>query len=172
MHRIIAPLAFIGLLLSAAWHVGLLFHHDIFGQAGTVLFIGIFVVWFPTVLYVRRFSSATTGGRADWKVWLAGGPEWLYPLLVGIVVYAVVNFGLGFVGVYSMEGSGFWRMASGHAMVFYSAAWGIGYAATRRENLGIEWRCQNGHEMPPNAKFCAECGAPAVPRQFVRGAGD
>ena len=76
MHRIIAPIAFIGLLLSAAWHVGLLFHHDLFGQAGTVLFIGIFVVWFPTVLYVRRFSSTTMGRRADWKVWLAGGPEW------------------------------------------------------------------------------------------------
>jgi len=54
-------------------------------------------------------------------------------------------------------------MASGHAMVFYSAAWGIGYAAHTPENLGIEWRCQNGHEMPPTAKFCAECDAPAVP---------
>ena len=170
MQRIIAPLAFVGLLLSAAWHLGLLLHHDLFGQGGTVLFIGIFVVWFPTVFYLRRFGS-TMQRRTAWKVWLAGGPDWLYPLLMGIFVYAIVNFGLGFLGVYSMEGSGFWRMASGHAMVFYSVAWGVAYAAIRRENLGIEWRCQSGHEMPPEAKFCAECGAPAIPRRFVPGAG-
>ena len=169
--RLLAPVAFIGLLLSAAWHVGLLFHHDLLGPGGTVLFIGIFVVWFPTVFYLRRFDSTTGQGRRSWKVWLAGGPDWLYPLLQGIVVYAVINFGLGFLGVYSMEGPGFWRMASGHAMVFYGAAWGVAYAAMRREDEGIEWRCQNGHEVPPDAKFCAECGAPVIPPRFVPGAG-
>ena len=68
MQRIIAPLAFVGLLLSAGWHLGLLLHHDLFGQGGTVLFIGIFVVWFPTVFYLRRFGSTmqrrTEIGRA------------------------------------------------------------------------------------------------------------
>ena len=160
----------VGLLLSVAWHVGLLLGRDFFGAGGIALFVGVFVVWFPTVIQLQRTGA---GGRfgSDWKTWLAGGPPWLYPLVIGIFVYAMINFGLGFLGVYSMEGTGFWRMASGHAMAFYSAGWGFAYAANRREELGLDWRCQHGHEMPPGAKFCAECGAPAMAQRIVPKAG-
>ena len=78
MQRIIAPLTFVGLLLSAGWHIGLLLHHDLVGQGGTDLFIGIFVVWFPTVFYLRRFGS-TMQRRTGWKVWLAGSRTSRFP---------------------------------------------------------------------------------------------
>ena len=160
MSRVIAPVALVGLLASLAWHLGILIGHDFLGGAGMVLFIGIFVVWFPTVMSLQKLGPALQRG-GTWKVLLEGAPAWVKTVVSGAFVYAMVNFGLGFVGGFSTRGSGFWRIGSGHAIAFYAAAWGLSTAAVRRGELGIEWKCQNGHEMSPTGKFCEECGAPA-----------
>lgn len=160
MSRLVAAIAGLGLLASFVGHLGLVLGHDIVGAAWPVLFGGIFVVWFPTVLAMRRFS-ATMQKKDGWKIALTGAPDWVRYVLYAAFIYAIVNFGLGFVGLYSLEGSGFWRMGSSHAMAFYAAAWGFAVAANRRDELGIDWKCQHGHDMTPGAKFCEECGAPA-----------
>jgi hypothetical protein len=162
--RIIAWLAAAGLVLSAAWHLGMLVGHDFLGQAGEVLFAGIFVVWFPTVLLLQKLGPAFRNTR-DWRVLLEGTPHWVKPIVTATFANAIINFGLGVLGVYDLRGAGFWRMASGHAMVFYAAAWGVNLAAYRRDELGIDWKCQNGHEISPQAKFCELCGAPARRRR-------
>jgi hypothetical protein len=170
LSRIIAPVALAGLLASAAWHLGILAGHDFLGEAGMVLFVGIFVVWFPTVMSLQKLAPALQRG-GSWKVLLAGAPDWVKTVVGAVFIYAMINFGLGFVGVFATTGPGFWRIGSGHAMAFYAAAWGLSLAAVRREELGIEWKCQNGHDMSPIAKFCDECGAPARPGLASRRAG-
>lgn len=138
--------------------------YDLFRGAWPGLFAGIFVVWVPTVIALRRFGAAMqkTGG---WRVPLIGAPSWVRSVVYAAFAYAIVNFGLGFIGVFSVEGTGFWRVGSGHAIAFYAAAWGLAIAANRREGLGIDWKCQHGHPMTPNARFCEECGAPAQVRR-------
>jgi hypothetical protein len=160
LSRLIAVLAGLGLLMSFAGHVGLVLGHDLFGSAWPVLFVGIFVVWFPTVLAMRRFGPVMQ--RKDgWKVALTGAPEWVRYVVYAALAYAIINFGLGFLGLYSLQGSGFWRVGSSHAMAFYAAAWGLATASNRREELGIDWKCLHGHDMTPGARFCEVCGAPA-----------
>ena len=152
------PLAFLGLLLSTAWHLGTLFGRDPFGQAGMYLFLGIFVVFMPTLSYLQKHQgSLQTGG---WKVLLPGAPAWLALTVKVVWVYAILNFILGMVGLYDMSAD-FSRAASSHAMAFYVSCWGIGLAAVRRDELGIEWKCQNGHDISAEARFCEKCGAPA-----------
>jgi len=93
------------------------------------LFVGIFVVWFPTVWSMKKLSSSIRGNDF-WKIALTGAPP-----LAKYVVYA--------------------------------AAWGLALAAAGRKSLGIEWKCERGHEMHPGAKFCEECGAPAVHQEAL-----
>lgn len=161
--RVVAGLAFLGLLLSTAWHASILLGRDILGDAGQTLFAGIFVVWFPTVIYLQKLGPALQ--RGGWKALFKGAPSWFGTLFGLVFGYAILNFMMGMLGVYDMS-TGFGRAASGHAMVFYAASWGIAVAAIRRHELGIEWKCQNGHDISPEAKFCEKCGAPA--RQQLR----
>lgn len=61
----------------------------------TALFIGIFLVWFPTVLYMQRFSREMRGfSFRGWKYIVAGAPAWLIWLAGLSFVYAFVNFAL------------------------------------------------------------------------------
>ena len=122
------------------------------------MFAGIFVVFLPTISYLQKHQGALQSGT--WKVLLAGAPSWVSPVVKGVWWYAVLNFVLGMVGVYDMS-SEFWRAASAQAMAFYVTCGAIGLAAVRRDELGIEWKCHNGHDMSADAKFCEKCGAPA-----------
>lgn len=160
LSRIIAPVAGIGFIATLACHVGLWFGVDLTGGRWMVLFIGIVIVWLPTVMSLQRLGP--TLQRMDgWKVALFGAPDWMRHLLYGIVAYGILNFFLGFFGAFSIEGIGFWRVGSSHAMIFYAAAWALATAANAREDQGIDWKCERGHEMSPVARFCEECGAPA-----------
>jgi len=167
--RIIAPVAAIGFFATLACHVGLWFGIDLTNGYWTVLFVGIFLVWFPTVLTMRKLGPAMQ--RMDgWKIALQGAPDWMRYLLYAVFAYGIGNFFLGFFGVFGIEGDNFWRIGSSHAMIFYAAAWGVATATNAREDQDIDWKCERGHEMSPTAKYCEECGAPARKGRIAAGA--
>jgi hypothetical protein len=135
-----------------------------FGPAAWALHVGIFVVWFPTVLVAQRLSKGAK--QADfWKATLRGCPSWVKNVAYVVGAYAVVNFLL----VFLLHGANESRKQvdelrgfSGHWMLFYYIAAATLYSATR---LGpqSERRCPNGHEVSPFASYCEKCGAPVLP---------
>ena len=156
--RLVAPVAAFGFVASLVAQIGFLLGYNLLGPANAALFIGVFVVWFPTVMSVKRLQ--TRRNSSDWRALLVGAPPWALPAMYAVFAYAIINFLLGFLKVFSMEGDGFWRVGSSHAMVFYLAAWGTATAAIARAEQGLEWKCEQGHDMAYDAKFCPECGAP------------
>jgi hypothetical protein len=130
------------------------------------LFLGIFAVWFPTVLYLQRFNGLMRGfsGWKGWKHIVHGAPTWMKVVVPATFVYAFANFfiatGAPF-GSVSDTDPGFDRVGSGHAMLFYGVAMLAMTAAARRVEHDLDWRCVQGHAISPEAKFCEQCGAPA-----------
>ena len=165
--RLLVPVSLAGLLLSALWNAaawaGLPFAAMESGFA--VLFVGVFVVWFPTIFRLRKISSAMQSWNG-WWVALEGTPRWMRIGTIVVFVYAFVNFFARFQGAPYSGPAGsieFARIASGHAMAFYGIAGALNYAYERRAELGI-WRCPAGHDVSPKANFCEVCGAPVSRR--------
>jgi Protein of unknown function (DUF3592) len=125
-----------------------------------LLHLGIFVVWIPAV-FVAKQRVGNLNRKDLWKVCLSDVPDWVRYLLYGFFAYAFINFMYGFIkfpnGNSSTLGTppSVWRIFSGHWMLFYFAALVILYSAVN-EHLGA--RCLNGHSVPPDASFCAQCG--------------
>jgi hypothetical protein len=161
LQSLLAAVAGFGFLLTFIGHVGLIFGYDFYGKGWPILFVGIFVVWFPTVLSMRKLGPAFQK-KDGWKIALIGAPPFAKHVFYGTFGYAIVNFAAGVLGAFEMKGSGFWRVGSSHAMAFYGAAWALALAAAGRASLGIEWKCERGHQMTPGANFCEECGARAI----------
>ena len=83
-----------------------------------------------------------------------------------------VIFGYAWVGFFALPflyGGGMQspansdRVMSAALLIFYLIPVAVLYSATRVERLDEGRRCLNGHHIPPSAKFCEECGAPAAP---------
>jgi hypothetical protein len=158
-----AGLALLGFFLSLYVHVG-----SILGQKITYmawgLHIGIFVVWFPAVLVAQRRVKNTR--RKDfWKIALKGAPEWMRYCIYLFLGYAVFNFAIFLLigplknsGKAPIAGAVEFRGFSGHWMAFYSAAFGLLYAAALKPGP----KCINGHMMASEDVTCSICGQPAV----------
>lgn len=162
INRFLVPASLTGLVLSAVWNVaswaGLPVAAMESGSAA--LFVGVFVVWFPTVFRLRKISAAMQSWNG-WSVALEGAPRWMRLGAIGLFAYAFVNFFARFGGAPSSgpaDSIEFARLASGHAMAFYGIAAALNYAYERRAELGV-WRCPNGHDVGPKANFCEVCGA-------------
>lgn len=84
-------LALAGLLASLAVHLLALLHIGSPPRMGSFWFLhaGIFVLFVPMVLLMRKDAG---GGKAGWAQWRAMFPGWVFALLVATWVYAVVNF--------------------------------------------------------------------------------
>jgi hypothetical protein len=84
-------------------------------------------------------------------------------------IYAIVNFVLFLFTTQRQSGAAgggsmppeVVRGFSGHWLIFYGAAFLIACSYARTATAPAP-RCANGHEVDSLAKFCAECGAPAV----------
>jgi hypothetical protein len=158
-------LSAVGLFTSLYVHLGAVMGRRVAPESFFwILHMGIFVVWFPTVLVAnRRVGSAR---RKDyWKLALRGSPEWMRYMVYGFFGYAIVNFGLfmlkaptGSTG--SNPPTEVWRGFSGHWMAFYSAALATLYSAVNENTYAL--RCLNGHPIPPGANYCERCGQPVV----------
>ncbi|WDP91655.1 MAG: zinc ribbon domain-containing protein [Desulfobacter sp.] len=123
------------------------------------LAIGVFVVWFPTVLISTQLTKDFK--RKDfWKAALRGCPKWLRRSINFLFIYAIFNF-IYMINVGPDENEiSTARFISGHLLPFYSAAVGTLYSAIKiKDNDNIR-RCEQGHPVSPSAKFCEECGSP------------
>lgn len=134
-----------------------------FGAATLGLHIGIFVVWLPTVLVVRRLAKNVR--QADlWKAALRGCPPWVQPGMIIVGGYALVNFVL-----FLAQTSGYpkndvplviaYRGFSGHWMIFYYVAAATLYSAIQLGSTR-QPHCSRGHVVSPFAKYCEVCGDP------------
>jgi len=162
--QVLIGMAGLGLALSLWVHLG-----AVVGRQPApffwILHVGIFVVWFPTVLIARK-QLGNVNRRDFWKVVLKSSPEWARYAVYGFFAYAVINFLMLSFQNRPTENNGAnppaleWRLFSGHWMAFYSAALAILSSAARQQaNL---LRCSNGHPVSPSANFCGRCGQPAI----------
>jgi len=126
-------LAALGFALSAAVHVASLM--GVQTPYAFALHVGIFVVWFPAVLFVRR-KAGTSRGLDALKVAFANCPPWMLVAIGFLFVYTLVNFFISpdpprengsLLGV-SPAGV---RKFSGHWMLFYGAGFAILYSGRR-----------------------------------------
>ena len=127
-----------------------------------ILFGGIFVVWFPTVILMNRLTRDFKQ-KDIWKAALRGCPQWMRTTL-WIVIGAV--FALFFLSILSGRNQGSTSPAFVHfPITFYSISFCTMYSLINVEDFDASRRCLNGHRISPLAKFCDECGAPAAPDQ-------
>jgi hypothetical protein len=129
-----------------------------------LLFIGIFVVWFPTVVMIQRMTRGVAS-RDSMKVAMRHAS----PLMRGVVYAAWIYCGL--VWAVSMiihfvtksptlanEGVYF----TAFMLVFYASAAGVAASALAMTAEQLDPRCRNGHQVGTQATFCELCGAPVM----------
>ena len=135
------------------------------GRYTWLLHVGIFVVWFPTVLVSGRLTREY---RANdfWKAALRGCPLWMRRMVYFFGAYAMLNFVIFILSEKPESPSGaemppvVARGFSGHWMVFYSAALATLYSAIHAGKVDEGRRCSNGHLVSAVARYCEQCGAP------------
>jgi len=157
-------LAALGFLLSVGAHVASIIGVTLpGGQWIWFLHVGIFVVWFPTVLIANRVGGGERG-KDLWKIVLSGCPRWMRLAGYVLFAYVILNF-VYFMSVSSghrnsggaataVEIRGF----SGHWMIFYGAAFMTLYSVLKRPQLLGKRTCSNGHLVSASNKFCPTCG--------------
>lgn len=157
-------LAACGLALSVGAHALSLAGQPVpGGKLVWVLHAGIFVVWVPAVLVLRR-PKVQAGSDNSWKSAFAGCPAWMRGGLYFLFGYAMLNF-LWFVATADQHKkpagdapASVIRGFSGHWMAFYGAAFGIFYSRRQAPHLYREHQCPLGHHISPTDRFCPICG--------------
>ena len=173
MYRVLAVIAQIGFWASLTWHFMQLTDRPVPQSIATALFLGIFVVWLPTVLQLVTLN----GGRrtASWEAFkpvLKEAPVWMLTVAAGSFVYAMINF---FVvtdqisGRVMQDDPRFGDVASGHALPFYAVAMVVLSFAARRSLAGVTRLCSQGHAVDAAEIRCAKCGAPVDSVQLPAG---
>jgi hypothetical protein len=126
-----------------------------------VLFVGIFVVWFPTVILMNRLTRDFKQ-KDLWKAALRGCPA-------GMKVGLWIAIGCAVGGTFLVP------LASGQRpgitpasfelvpIAFYSVSFCVMYSLIHADQVDRIRHCLSGHVISPVAKFCEECGAPAAP---------
>jgi hypothetical protein len=152
----------VGVIVCFLLHIGSFFAGPEFGQRlFSKLFIGLFIVWVPTVLLMNRLTRDFKQ-RDLWKAALRGCPGWMQRTLW--VVWGYVFFA-AFILPF-LRGSNPGASPSGFLIfpaVFYSTSFGVMYSLLHVDQVDAGRRCLNGHSISPLAKFCEEWGAPAAP---------
>lgn len=101
MKKLLLFLALSGWALSLMVHIVSLAHMDIADKIPFIWFlhIGVFIVWLPTVLILRKneeLKQAKTLTRmnpvAMFNIMLKGAPPWLLYVVIGGFAYAIINF--------------------------------------------------------------------------------
>jgi hypothetical protein len=177
--RPLVVLAGLGLLASLGAHVAGLLGISLDSRV-FVLHGGIFVVWLPTVFLVMRISrnyARPTASRwmnwnstgAPWRALLSGCPAWMRIGVYVVFAYALVNFFVFAVlqsnsndvepEVSDMVSPAVLRGFSGHWLVFYYAAFAVGWSVMMKPQLLQLRTCGAGHRVAADDRFCATCGS-------------
>jgi len=124
-----------------------------------LLFIGIFVVWLPTVLLLNTLTRDFKQ-KDLWKAALRGCPPWmrttLWIIVGGVMAITFIPLIAGRDPGDGPEGFGLFPIA------FYAVSFCVMYSLIHVDERDASRRCLNGHAISPLAKFCEECGAPAA----------
>ena len=162
--QVVLVLAGLGFALSVTSHILALLDVPLTTWVFS-LHLGIFVVWFPTVLIGQRMAR-DTGSRDFWRVVLRGAPSWMKSVLGVLFAYAIGNFVLFILRARThnvtsgnVASPSVVRGFSGHWMVFYGAAFATIYSALHTPHALEKRTCPNGHTVSPLASFCPTCGA-------------
>jgi hypothetical protein len=158
----LAPAAAVGFMLAVLWHLAAWARMPIAEMSGgaSALFVGIFVVWFPTVFRLRKINSRMQSWNGALAL-LEGAPRWMQLGAIALFGYTIVNFFVAFGADSAQAARDAFETArgfSGHTMLFYGMAAVMNYAHDRRTELGL-WKCTAGHDVSPQANFCETCGA-------------
>ncbi len=130
-----------------------------------ILFVGIFVVWLPTVLLMNTVTRDFKQ-KDLWKAALRGCPSWMRMCLwVGSGIVMAITFLPVVLGRNSAPSEGGFTL---FPIIFYGVSFCTMYSILHVDQLDASRRCLNGHAMPPLAKFCEECGAPTAPDSLLR----
>jgi hypothetical protein len=154
-------LAGLGIVLCFSFYLlGVTGIHPLPSNREPILFVGIFVVWAPTVMLMNTLTKDFKQ-KDLWKAALRGCPPWMKTglwVLVGLIF--VLFFLPTLLGV-SPDNSN--RVFLLFPVAFYSISFCVMYSLIHVEKFDEGRRCLNGHRISPLAKFCEECGAPAAP---------
>jgi hypothetical protein len=123
------------------------------------LFVGIFVVWFPTVILANRLTKDFKQ-RDFWKAALRGCPAWMRGVLWVLIGGVFVVFFLPVLA--SRRPGDSPQMFVLFPIMFYAVSFCVMYSLIHADTHDSTRRCLNGHSISPLAKFCEECGAPAA----------
>lgn len=163
-------LAVVGFMAVAVIHVAsLLGATYLFDHFLKFLGPAIFVVFLPTIFVMNRITRDFKQ-KDLWRAALRGCPQWMRRAVWVVVGYAW----LGFFVLPLLYGGGMGseanksRSMSGGLMIFYLIPAAVLYSATQVDRFDASRKCLNGHHLSPLAKFCEECGAPAVPNETAR----
>jgi len=136
------------------------------GKYTMKLFIGIPIVWLPTIL-VSQLVLRNSKQTDFWKVCLRGCPVWMKRMSSAFLIYAFISFGFMLFGMYTDiksggSGSGLPKFvslgSSGFCLMFYSTAMSVLYSARKILEGENTKSCPNGHRVAAAEKFCPYCG--------------
>lgn len=129
-----------------------------------LLFVGIFVVWFPTVLMLRHMTRGAMS-RDTLKVALRHASPSMRRLVYGAWIYCGLVWAVSMIGGILTKGrtianEGVYFTA--FMLVFYVTALGVSASALAMTAEQVNPRCARGHPVGVEAQFCQTCGARVV----------
>jgi hypothetical protein len=159
-YPVMVPAAVGVLLCLSLFLLGVTGVHTVPSKATPVIFGGVFVVWFPTVILMNRLTKDFKQ-KDLWKAALRGCPPWMRTALWVVIGVVFAAFFLPFPGRKSPGDSP--QTFALFPITFYSVSFCVMYSLINVDEFDSSRHCLNGHPIPPLAKFCEECGAPAAP---------
>jgi len=126
-----------------------------------LLFLGVFVVWFPAVVMLRRVTRGAMS-RNRMKLALSHAS----PLIRGLVHASWIYCGLVWAVTMilhvvkkspTLTNEGVYFTA--FLLVFYATAMGVSASVLAMTPEQLDPHCANGHAVGVEARFCESCGA-------------
>jgi heme A synthase len=127
-----------------------------------LLFFGVFVVWFPAVVMLRRVTRGSMS-RNRMKLALSHASPLIRGLVHAAWIYCVLVWAVTLIIHFvkktptpANEGVYF----TAFMLVFYATAAGVSASVLAMTPEQLDPHCANGHAVGVEARFCEACGAP------------
>ena len=164
----VLSLALAGLAVSLAWHLVALLGHVTLGAVYPALLLACAAVYVGALTNLQGLGPVLrhAGNWQFLRFALYGAPRWTvwFGYLAPFYVIGTLYFNGGRLGVgLDMSQVAGQRVVSAFLVVLYGLSTAFTYAALRRKDLRVHWRCANGHECAQPQRECSQCGADVRP---------